>query len=108
NFDPRSGLETDRSDYVAGLYLSPWAGTSLVAQARFDENDWSLRRQDTALNASYGPVLGQAGYTYTQFDPKTGLLDEQQEVLGTLGVRLTDRWSIIGQMRYDIDDLTPI
>ena len=26
NFNPRSGLETNRSEYVAGLYLSPFAG----------------------------------------------------------------------------------
>lgn len=107
-YDPRSGLQTDRSDYVAGLYLSPFAGTSLVAQARFDEDDWSLRRQDTALNANYGPLLTQVGYTFTQFDPRLGEFDDQQEVLGTLGLRLTDRWSVIGQMRYDIDDATPI
>ena len=112
NFDPVSGLETDRSDYVAGLYLSPFAGTSLVAQGRFDERDWSLRRQDTALNLNYGPLLTQVGYTFSRFNPlatSPGLeFDDQHEALGTVGLRLTDRWSVIGQMRYDIDDRTRI
>lgn len=103
NFNPESGLETDRSDYVAGLYLSPFTGVSLVGQARFDEEDFSLRRQDTALQATYGPFLAQAGYTFTQFNPKFGLIEDQEEALGTLGLRLTDRWSVVGQMRYDID-----
>ncbi len=103
NFSPISGLQTDRSDYVTGLYLSPFAGTSLIAQARFDEQDWSLRRQDTLLQASYGPFLGQVGYTFTKFDPGVGLIDTQEEVLSTLGLRLTSNWSILGQMRYDID-----
>ncbi|HEX5998402.1 MAG TPA: LPS-assembly protein LptD [Hyphomicrobiaceae bacterium] len=107
-YDPASGLQTDRSDYVTGVYLSPFAGTSVVAQARFDEHDWSLRRQDTAINASYGPLLAQVGYTYTQFDTKLGLLDDQEEAIGLLGLRLTDRWSVMGQMRYDIDDGTRI
>jgi LPS-assembly protein len=113
NFDPANGLETDRSDYVAGVYLSPFQGVNLVAQGRFDESNWSLRRQDTALNATYGPLLAQVGYTYTKFDPLSltsppGVFDDQQEVLGTLGLRLTDRWSVVGQMRYDLDDKTRI
>jgi LPS-assembly protein len=107
-YDPLNGLETDRSDYIAGLYLSPFTGFNLVAQARFDENDWSLRRQDTALNMAYGPLLAQLGYAYTKFDPKLGVADDQQEVIGTLGLRLTDRWSVVGQVRYDIDDRATI
>jgi len=103
NYNPMSGLDTQRSDYVAGLYLSPFSGVSLVAQARFDEHDFSLRRQDTALQANYGPLLAQVGYTFSQFDPKFGVFDDQQEVLTTLGLRLTDRWSVVGQVRYDID-----
>jgi LPS-assembly protein len=112
-FNPINGLETDRSDYVTGLYLSPFAGVGLTAQARFDEHDWSLRRQDTSLTANYGPLLTQAAYTYSKFNPLSantppGFFDEQQEILGTVGLRLTDRWSIVGQMRYDIDDATRI
>src|SRR5262249_40120303 len=110
NFNPASGLGTNRSDYVAGLYLSPFAGVSLVAQGRFDERDLSLRRQDTALQATYGPLLAQAVYTFTKFDPRADptaanqdLAFNQQEILGTLGLRLTDRWSMVGQVRYDID-----
>jgi LPS-assembly protein len=107
-YDPLNGLQTDRSDYVAGLYLSPFAGFNLVAQARFDESDFSLRRQDTALNVAYGPLLAQLGYAYTQFDPKLGVFDVQQEVIATLGLRLTDRWSVVGQVRYDLDDRNAI
>jgi LPS-assembly protein len=103
NFSPVSGLETDRSDYVGGLYLSPFAGLNLVAQGRFDENDWSLRRQDTLVQATYGPLITQLGYTFTRFDPIFGVLDTQQEAIGTVGLRLTDRWSVTGQLRYDID-----
>jgi LPS-assembly protein len=104
NFSPDSGLQNDRSDYVAGLYMSPFSGLSLVTQGRFDENDWSLRRNDTYLQANYGPLLAQVGYTYTSFESLFGEFDAQQEILGTLGFRLTDRWSVLGQMRYDITD----
>jgi len=103
NFNPANGLGTDRSDYIAGVYLSPVSGLSLIAQARFDERDFSLRRQDTAIQGTYGPLLTQFAYTFTQFDPKFGVFDDQQEIIGTLGLRLTERWSVVGQMRFDID-----
>lgn len=104
NFSPTSGLQTDRSDYVAGLYLSPFSGISLVAQGRFDESDWTLRRQDSFLQANYGPFTGQFGYTFTRFDSTPGIFDTQEELLASAGLRLTDRWSVLGQMRYDIDN----
>ena len=81
NFSPVSGLETNRSDYVAGLYLSPISSISLIAQGRFDERDWTLRRQDTLLRGTYGPIAASIGYSYSLFDPITGLLDKQQDVL---------------------------
>jgi LPS-assembly protein len=115
NFNPLNGLQNDRSDYVAGLYLAPFNGFNLVAQGRFDENDFSLQRQDTALNFNYGPFLAQAAYAFTRFNPLSAtvpnavlppnaFVDEQQELLGTVGLRLTDRWSVLGQLRYDLDD----
>ena len=103
NFSPVSGLQTDRSDYVAGLYLSPFTGINLVAQGRFDEKDWTLRRQDTAVQASYGPLMTQIGYTFTHFEPILGTFDNQEEILASVGLRLTNRWSVLGQLRYDID-----
>ena len=104
NFSPVSGLETNRSDYVAGLYLSPISSINLIAQGRFDEKDWTLRRQDTLLRGTYGPIAASVGYSYSLFDPITGLLDKQQDVLGSVGLRLTDNWSIAGMMRFDIDE----
>lgn len=108
-FNPASGLGTNRSDYVAGLYLSPLKNLSLVAQGRFDEGDWSLRRQDTLLTAAFGPFTTQLGYTFTRpaietmISPTEAQTRNQQDIIGTLGVRLTDHWSLMGVMRFDID-----
>jgi len=103
NYSPVSGLETNRSDYVAGAYLSPFAGLSLISQTRFDERDWSVRRHDSAIQASYGPLTGTAAYTYSAFDPVTGLIDTQQEIMTSLGLKQTANWSVLGSARYDID-----
>jgi LPS-assembly protein len=102
-YSPTSGLDTNRSDYVTGLYLAPVKGLSLITQARFDEKDWSLRRNDSILQGSYGPLSGSVAYSFTHFDPATGLIDNQQDIMGSLGLRLTNHWSLAGSMRYDID-----
>ncbi len=41
-----SGLSTDRSDYVSGLYIQATDNLSFSAQTRFDENTWDIRRTD--------------------------------------------------------------
>jgi LPS-assembly protein len=108
NYSPVTGLETNRSDYVAGVYMSPFTGLSFISQSRFDEKDWSLRRQDSAMQASYGPLTGSVAYTYSAFEPVTGLLDTQQEIMTSLGLKLTNNWSVLGSLRYDIDARTRI
>lgn len=104
NFSPTSGLENSRSDYVLGAYLAPINSFRLVSQGRFDEEDLSLRRGDVFGSYSIGPLALQAQYTYTASDPAIGIFDTQQDILAGVGLRLTDRWSIGGVLRYDLDD----
>jgi LPS-assembly protein len=103
NYSPASGLETHRSDYVAGLYLSPFSGINFITQARFDERDWSLRRNDTILQASYGPIFGSVAYSASHFDPALGIIDNQQDLMPSLGVKLTNHWTLSSTLRYDLD-----
>lgn len=102
-FNPASGLDTNRSDYVAGLYLSPLRNLSFVTQARFDEADWSLRRNDTLASVAFGPVAFQTLYTYTAADPRL-FTTSQKELITSASLKLTDNWSLFGSVRYDIDD----
>ena len=100
-FSANSGLQDNRSDYVAGLYVSPLRNFSFVTQARFDDRDWSLRRLDTLVSGSFGPLTAQAIYTNTSSDSLSA--NTQQELQFVLGLKLTDFWSVVGQVRYDID-----
>jgi LPS-assembly protein len=101
-YSPVSGLETSRSDYVLGLYLSPAPIFRAVAQARFDEEEFDLRRSDLFAQFNYGPILAQVTHAYTAADSGNNFAQDQQDVLGLLGLRVTEHWSILGQMRYDI------
>jgi LPS-assembly protein len=62
-----------------------------------------MRRQDAAAQVTFGPFSASAIYAYLNTDPTNDILTEQEDVYGYLGVRLTDRWSIAGAVRYDID-----
>ena len=106
-FNPQSGLETDTSDYVLGAYLAPTDVFRVISQSRFDEDDLTLRRQDLSAVFSYGPLLAGTTYTYGSVflnDGGTPVYDEQEEILGYATLRLTDRWTLSGSLRYDLDN----
>ncbi len=102
-FSPSSGLQNDRSDYVLGAYFAPNSIFRLLSQTRFDEQDLGVRREDLFASVNYGPIMASAVYTYAAADPLLGIDKAQSDVTATLGLKLTDRWSVIGAMRFDID-----
>lgn len=113
-FSPVSGLQENRSDYVLGFYVAPTDVFRVIAQSRFDESSLDLRRADISARFSYGPIVTQATYSYQDstlyFDRTLGELAEnrlaidQQDIVGSAGLRLSDRWTVFAAMRYDLDD----
>ena len=103
-YSPASGLETDRSDYVLGAYIAPTESFRLIAQTRFDEDDLSIKREDLGAQLSYGPLAASVSYAYTAGDPLINGSEEQQDILASAMLRLTDNWSIGAGFRYDITD----
>src|SRR5690606_17580531 len=103
--NPASGLETARSDYVVGAYLAPVDTFRLVSQARFDERDLSLRRNDTYTSCTTGPLTAQVQYSYMRIDPadQSEPLRREQEVQFGGALRLSEHWTLLGGIRYDID-----
>jgi len=102
NFSRDSGLQTDRSDYVLGAYLAPSSIFRLISQTRFDQESFDLRRADVAGQLTFGPLFAQATYTFSALDPQI-IDDDQQDISSALGLKLTDYWSVLGTVRYDID-----
>ena len=105
-YTPVSGLQTSRSDYVLGVYLAPIDEFRIISQSRFDQDTKDLRREDAAMVFNFGPLSTQIGYSYSSdailLDP-TDPDPVQQELLASATLRLTDRWSIGGMTRYDVD-----
>ena len=102
-FNPSNGLQRSKSDYVLGAYLAPNSIFRFLSQTRFDEQTLAVRREDLFASANYGPIMASAVYTYAAADPLLGVNSAQSDITGTVGLKLTDRWSVLGSMRYDID-----
>ncbi|WP_045837910.1 LPS-assembly protein LptD [Hyphomicrobium sp. 99] len=110
-FNPLNGLETQKSDYVLGAYFAPIADFRIISQSRFNESTLALKREDLAAVAKYGPLSVQAGYSYDAdalfTDPdnpdKIATLTRLEEVLGSATLQLTNRWSVGGSTRYDLE-----
>jgi len=98
-----SGLDTYRSDYVLGAYLAPSSNLRIIGQARFDETDLALKQSDFYATATYGPLVAQASYSFISGDKTVGTGSDQQDVVGNLWVQLSERWSVGGMLRFDID-----
>lgn len=99
-----AGLDTSKSDYVLGAYVAPTSNIRFVGQARFDETDLDLRRSDLYATANYGPFVAQAAYSFTAPNSSVDNSSAQQDVTGSLWVQFSERWSLGGMMRYDIDE----
>jgi LPS-assembly protein len=107
-YSPTSGLQRSASDYVLGLYVSPLVGFRAIGQARFDEDTRRLRRADSLMSVSYGLIDVTAMHSYTAASSALDLVNDQQEIIGAVGLKLTDRWKILAQTRYSIDTSQPI
>jgi len=102
-FDEGSGLEEDRSDYVAGMYFDVPGTFRLVAQARFDESSFDIRRLDLSGSGEYGPVRGAVNYVKADPQPGLGVFEGREEILASAALQVTDLWSVYGNIRYNFE-----
>jgi LPS-assembly protein len=81
NIGLSSGLDTPWSDYVGRLAYTLNSNYSLIAKARFDQADWTMRRLDIEGRAKYGPVTFGVNYANYTAQPLIGY-NERREGLG--------------------------
>ena len=107
-FRNESGLRSTVSDYVTGLYIRPINQLSFIAQTRFDESTFEVRRADLTSTVSLGPVKGSATYSQQLDKPEIRgeelleIRDVREEILANGSLDLTEFWSLVGAVRYDI------
>ena len=98
-----SGLETDRSDYVAMVGIDAPSGITASLSSRFDERNLDMRRADATLG--YQGILWQTAVTYTsiQAQPLYGSTQDQDEIQTAAAYKFADYWSVFGSVTYDLN-----
>jgi LPS-assembly protein len=98
-----SGLETDRSDYVARVTYKPNSTYSFVSRFRFDEQTFDTRRFEVEGRANFD--RWSAALTYGQYDsqPEIGLLLPREGVRASGLLKFTPNWAVSGTTLYSID-----
>ncbi|MQW90669.1 LPS-assembly protein LptD [Sinorhizobium saheli] len=99
-----SGLETDRSDYVAMVGIDAPSGLMASLSGRLDERNLAFRRADATVG--YLGLNWQAALTYTRIEaqPLYGSTSDQDEIQTAAAYRFHDYWSVFGALTYDINE----
>lgn len=115
DFYRTSGLATDNSDYVSGLYLE--AGfLAFSAQSRFDEDTFDVVRTDLGASAYLGPLQARVNYADVPGEVPGDVLGavedgvpdgivedtDREEIVLAGALAITNEWWLLGNLRYDI------
>ncbi|SON55962.1 Organic solvent tolerance protein [Hartmannibacter diazotrophicus] len=96
-----SGLESDASDYVAGLTLDTAQGLLFGARARFDHSSFEVARAEAQVVGLAGPLTTSLTYAFLDAQPDLGV-DKRSEIQGAANLQLTRNWRMFGTARFDI------
>ncbi|MEM1283817.1 MAG: LPS-assembly protein LptD [Pseudomonadota bacterium] len=102
--EPDSGLETDRSDYVAMVSARLQDRLALSASGRFDEKDFTLERGEIIAAAAHGPLSVSTTYAYLAERPDAGVQDDQHQISGTAAWQVNNGWRVAGSVQYDLEE----
>jgi LPS-assembly protein len=110
DFYQTSGLATDTSDYVSGVYLQATSNVSFSMQQRYDQDTFDVERTDLGSWVRYGPMQARVNYAKvpgnlpTAAPPGIVTQEDSEEILAAAAIAITNEWWVLGNMRYDIQD----
>lgn len=99
-----SGLEDDRSDYVAMAGVETPFGISLTGNIRFDKDDWDPKRTSASLAYTGDFLTSTVTYTHISSQPIYADSTSTDEVQGTTSVAINDNWSVFGSAAWDMNN----
>ena len=99
-----SGLDSDVSDIVGRASVGKDGLFRLTGRFRLDEAELDLQRLELDAAATRGRATVNLGYVALAAREALGVLDDREEIRGQATWQVTDRWSVNGGARYDIDD----
>ncbi len=103
NTGEESGLESDRSDYVAGLGVGLRNNLIVNLQGRFDEDNFAIRRGETSLTYTGSWLSLTGNYTFIDAQPDYAFPTDRQQIGFSGSAQLADNWTLFGGAQYDIE-----
>ncbi len=97
-----SGLESDISDYVAGLSVSTKTGLLMSSGVRLDHESFAVNRFDSQILGITGPLTATLTYAYIRSQPDLGIDEDRSELQAATSLRLTENWRAFASSRYDL------
>jgi LPS-assembly protein len=97
-----SGLDTTRSDYVAGASYQPNNIYTFSSRFRFDHDTFDMQRMELETRANFDRWNVSVLYGDYAPQPDIGFLYRRQGILGTGTVKLDSNWVLTGGARYDL------
>jgi len=100
----QSGLENDVSDYVGRAYFQPAGNLSYIARARFDRNNFDVRRVELEARATWQNL--SLSTIYARYDPQPLIgYERHRESVYQLGTwKFHENWTLFGGVGYNLRD----
>lgn len=98
-----SGLDSNRSDYVARVMYQPDRIFAFTTRFRFDRDTFDIQRFETEARASVDRWSISVLYGDYAAQPQLGFLTRREGILTSGSIKLTANWLASGAVRYDLD-----
>jgi LPS-assembly protein len=98
----QSGLDTDRSDYVARVAYQPNSTFTLTSRFRMNEDDFTLQRSEFEAQANFDRWTTSLIYGNYAAQPALGFLERREGVVGSAKFKVNPNWLVLGAVRYDL------
>jgi len=93
---------------VARVTVNTGTNVAVTARARLDEADFSLNRGEVNGIGTYGDSVASVGYAYIRESPASGIFDNREEISGAASIAITQDWSALASVIYDIENASEV
>lgn len=101
-FAPDTGLDTQRSDYVGTIAVSPAPWFDILHRFRLDRNDFGYRRSEVDMLAGPENLQLNIGYARLARELTDVSLTSREEITGGLRAQFNENWSARVMSRRDL------
>ena len=105
-FPDGSGLEEQKSDFVGNINISTGEALQLNYGMQLQNDNFASQRHEVDASTKIGKASFNTRYFYANALQGTDLDESREQINFGAKYELTDEWSMLGDVRYDLADET--